>query len=95
MVKNVMLPLFLLFRTVDLLKKLDSLKYNEVRLEHKQILNALEAKIWKLECKKPYLSILLDADHTNDYPECIECVKIRLLTGEIDLEYDPDSDLPF
>jgi hypothetical protein len=95
MAKSVMLPLFLILRTVDLLKELEPSQYNDVRFEYGQILRALEAKIWKIECRKPFLNIVMDGDRFNDYPDCIDCVKIRLLTGEIDLEYDPESDLPF
>jgi hypothetical protein len=95
MTKNVVLPLFLLVRTVDLLKELKPSQYNEVRFEYEQVLRALETKMWKIECQKSYHKIVLDGDSFNDYLGCIDCAKVRLLSGEINFEDDSIPVLPF
>ena len=62
--KNVLIPLSLLERIVDLLVSLDLPEYHEFRREYGDILWALRIKKQKLELRDAYAKIIAAADKT-------------------------------
>lgn len=84
--KNVMIPLSLLDRIIELLNDIDLCEYHELRYDYCAILWALKVKKQKLELRDSYAKIIsTDARDTT----CIEYLQQR---SELD---DVDSDLPF
>jgi hypothetical protein len=58
MSKNVMIPLSLMERTIELLGYLQPAAYNDLRYEHCDILNELLIKKQKLELREAYAKIV-------------------------------------
>ena len=89
MVKNVMIPLFLLDRIIELLDDIDLCEYHELRYEYCDILWALKVKKQKLELRDSYVKITSTDDPCTRDAACIEYLQQR---NELD---DTDSDIPF
>jgi hypothetical protein len=85
---NVMIPLSLLDRIVDLLDDLNLPEYHELRLEYCQILWALRIKKQKLQLRGAYAKIILADDEDTRDEARIEYLRERgqlrdLLEGDI------------
>jgi hypothetical protein len=87
--KNVMIPLFLLDRIIELLVELDLSEYHELRYEYCEILWALRVKKQRLELRDSYAKII-SADDQNSRDDA----RIRYLQQKRFLELS-DDDPPF
>ena len=57
--KNVMIPLFLLDRIIELLRDLKPPEYHESCFDYYEVMWALEVKKQKLELRGPYAQLIL------------------------------------
>ena len=94
MCRNVMIPFFLLERTISLLKDIEPPVYSESRFEYFNILWALGVKIQKVKFNKSYAKIITDGEFGNERDFCVECIRKKnypFVLGEV----SDFSDLPF
>jgi len=88
--KNVMIPLFLLERIIELLVDIKPPEYHESCFDYYEVLGALEVKIQKLELRGPYDQlIMLYSD------ELRAAYRADLLRHNERLNSTTDDDLPF
>jgi hypothetical protein len=90
MAKNVMIPLTLLYRIVELLGYWDVSNYDPViQLEHFDIIRSLNLKLRRLDLREDYLRIIR-ANNKDDKDEA----RIEYLKNRACLRYDEREDSP-
>jgi len=89
-----MIPLFLLERTISLLKDIEPSVYSESRFEYFDILWALGVKIQKLKLDRPYDKIIADGEYGAEHDFCVECFRLKNYPS-VSGEASDFSDLPF
>ena len=89
MVKNVMIPLSVLDRLIELLDDIDLPEYHELRYEYCDILWALKVKKQKFELRDSYVKII-----STDDPYARDAAHIEYLKQRSEQD-DADSDIPF
>jgi len=87
--KNVMIPLDLLDRVIELLDDLNLAEYHELRLEYCDVLWALQVKKQKIELRDSYAKILAAGDEDERDEARIEYLRRKNMIG------DADSDVVF
>jgi len=89
MSKNVMIPLSLFMRVIDLLEYWDIPEHHDLRYEYCNILWELKVKIKKLELRDAYSKIISASNEDTRHDARIEYLRQRSNLGYVDAPEPP------
>jgi hypothetical protein len=92
MSKNVMIPLSLMERTIDLLGYLQPTVYNDIRYEHCDVLQELLIKKQKLEIREAYGKIISARNEEARHDARIEYLRLKGFLRDMEKEC---AEVPF
>jgi hypothetical protein len=87
MSKNVMIPLSLMNRAIDLLGYLEPMPYHELRHEHNNVLQELMIKKQKLELREAYAKIISAKNEADRHDARIEYLMQKRSLRHMELVY--------
>jgi hypothetical protein len=90
--KNVMIPLSLMERTIELLGYLQPTPYNDLRYEHCDVLNELLIKKQKLELREAYTKIVAADNEDARHDARIEYLRQKSFLKDMEQDY---GEIPF
>jgi hypothetical protein len=92
MSKNVMIPLSLMERTIELLGCLQPTPYNDLRYEHCDVLQELLIKKQKLEIREAYGKIISARNEDDRHDARIEYLRQKGFLRDMEQDY---GEIPF
>ena len=90
MSKNVLIPLTLFMRLIELLEYWDIPEHHDLRFEYCDVLWELKVKIQKLELREAYSKIISADSEDSRHDARIEYLRQRHCLGDVDV-----PDIPF
>jgi hypothetical protein len=87
--KNVLIPLTLFMRVIDLLEYWDIHEQHDLRYEYYDVVRELKLKIQKLELREAYSKIISAGNEDARHDARIEYLRQRRYLGDVDVPEIP------